>query len=212
MASAPSLLPVGLFTLKPAEPGTSGLLWRGLKPDLQATMAAVNIEATCGCEASERSEGRCSSAAVLNRWAERCQASTGVMSHVFVVMGSWKDWIICQVWLWIFRSKFPRNSFSPRRGEWWRVWGSKYFSRLQSFFWAPLQHLELIKGCTPKTPPPIRNRKGIFFFKPSLQFLSTDTPCHQLLFHNDLTEKEWSSGTQSSGHHMLITALPLQIG
>lgn len=31
-------------------------------------------------------------------------------------------------------------------------------------FWAPLQHLELIKGCTPKTPPLIRNRKGIFFF------------------------------------------------
>lgn len=78
--------------------------------------------------------------------------------------------------------KVPRNSFSPRRGEWWRVWGSKYFSRLQSFFWAPLQHLELIKGCTPKTPPPIRNRKGIFFLNLLSSFFPQTPPATNSYF------------------------------
>lgn len=61
-----------------------------------------------------------------------------------------------------------------------------------------------------QTPPPIRNRKGIK--KKNLSgFFPQTPPCHHLLFHNDLTMKEWSSGSQSTGHHMLITNLSLQL-
>lgn len=106
-----------------------------------------------------------------------------LMSHTAVVMGGWMNQAIyaSEYLSWTVSLRALWNIFSSHmdRG---RVWAYKtgahwVFLKISiSLFWAQLQHLELIKRRTPKTPPPIRNRKGIKKNEKNLRFLSTDTP------------------------------------
>lgn len=84
-----------------------------------------------------------------------------------------------------------------------------HFLTFQSFCFGLIYNIWNSLNVKPQYPSSNKNQKRDT--KKTLQFLSTDTPCHHLLFQNDLTMKEWSSGSHSTGHHMLITNLSLQL-
>lgn len=125
------------------------------------------------------------------------------------------EFIGLSIWVSVFLWEpsgiyFPHTARREREFECMRRELAEYFSRFQSLFSGLNYNIWNSLNAEARDPSSYKQQKGDF--KKNLSgFFPQTPPCHHLLFHNDLTKKEWSSGSQSTGHHMLITNISLQL-